>query len=342
MNDEVRDRLQELIAKNGTGLADDPRRVEAMLRDVAPGDTQEIFVLVSALGAHVVPEARQWHSSLPPEALVRRLTDRLRRELGLAEEPARWSVESWLLALGIPLPRQPPPTGEGAPPAGKKAPSAGKAARGHPAPPAQRTAAHPPGPGRGSPAPPPAPGGPSPAAAWSPSPPWAGPAPRPASPQRGPPAPIPPSSAWPGPRLPRGYPATGGRVSKLIVVTAALAFLPSVTKLPDYVNNGTGPRTLLQATSHDPASPLYPYDFWTPVILAVLVLTFTVISFGVFRRSLMVIASVPALGLVAYTCYIPTRGVAPGLGPYGSGYGVSLAAAVIALCAGVAASVRSH
>jgi beta-lactam-binding protein with PASTA domain len=110
MNDQVRTRLRELIARNGTGLADDPRRVEAMLRDIAPHDTQEIFVLVSALRAQLVPEARQWHNSLPPEALVRRLTDRLQRQLGLAEESARWSVESWLLALEIPLPHPPKPS----------------------------------------------------------------------------------------------------------------------------------------------------------------------------------------------------------------------------------------
>jgi hypothetical protein len=38
------------------------------------------------------------------------------------------------------------------------------------------------------------------------------------------------------------------------------------------------------------------------------------------QRSLMIAAGVAALGLIAYTLYIPPKGIFPGFGPYGSGY----------------------
>jgi hypothetical protein len=125
-----------------------------------------------------------------------------------------------------------------------------------------------------------------------------------------------------------------------MTLACGAVFLASVTLLTSYYRDPGG-KSLLQATNGDPNSPLYPPDFWIPVALIALVLIFTVISLRVPGRSLMVCATVAALGLVGYTLYIPTKGAAPGFGLYGSSYWLSLAAAAVtAIVAAAAASAR--
>jgi hypothetical protein len=159
----------------------------------------------------------------------------------------------------------------------------------------------------------------------------------------------PPAAVWPAPApvpAPRweddphsassALVAARRRVAKLIALAGAALFLASVTLLTSYVDNGTGPRSLFQATHGDPASPLYPRDFWAVADL----LACVTISLLTARRWAMVCAAAAAFGLIGYTLYIPTLGLAPGFGPYGSSYWVSLAAAVVmALGAGVGATV---
>jgi len=151
-------------------------------------------------------------------------------------------------------------------------------------------------------------------------------------------------------RVSRPSPGRGGaRVSRalgagqLIVLTGALVFLASVALLTGYTNNGTGWKSLWQATHGDLASPLYQDNFWIPVALAALALVFTAISAGTRRRLPMIGTAAAALGLVGYTLHIPTEGSSPGLHPYGSAYWLSLAAAIaMAIGAGVALTARSR
>jgi WD40 repeat protein len=96
-----------MIAQYGSSLADDPRRTEALLRDFCGAYKREIFVLVSALREQVASDLLAQQSSVPHEILLAQLTRRLRDNLALAEDAARWAVESWALALGVierPLP----------------------------------------------------------------------------------------------------------------------------------------------------------------------------------------------------------------------------------------------
>ncbi len=132
------------------------------------------------------------------------------------------------------------------------------------------------------------------------------------------------------------------RAGQIMVLAGSAVFLASVTLVTDYLNNGTGSKSLLEATHGDLASPLYPIEFWTPIALLVVVLVITVTSMMVPKRSLMIGAAVASLGLIGYTLYIPTKGSSPGFGPYGPGYWISLAAAVtVTLGAVVAAITRS-
>jgi serine/threonine-protein kinase len=150
-----------------------------------------------------------------------------------------------------------------------------------------------------------------------------------------------PSRARPGPRpsTPRASAPRKGWASKLIILACGAVFLAAVT-LASYYRDPGG-KSLLQATSGDPNSPLYPQDFWIPVTLVALVFMLTVIGLLAPRRSPMVCATAAALGLVGYTLYLPTKGTLPGFGPFGSGYWLSLGAAAVMTLAGVAASIRS-
>ena len=130
---------------------------------------------------------------------------------------------------------------------------------------------------------------------------------------------------------------------QLIVLIGGLVFIASVTLLTHYANNGTGWKSLWQATHGDLASPLYPEDFWIPVALAALALICTAISAGVRRRLVMIGAALGAAGLIGYTLYIPSEGSSPGFLPYGSSYWLSLAATItMVIGAAVALAARSR
>ncbi|MDY7078996.1 MAG: WD40 repeat domain-containing protein [Chloroflexota bacterium] len=117
MNDIPRQKLCEIVAQYGTSLKDDPRRTEALLRDFCGAYKREIFVLVSALREQVAADLLASQDSVPHQVLLAQLTRRLQDNLALAEDAARWAVESWALALGVierPLPA-PPRRREGVP-----------------------------------------------------------------------------------------------------------------------------------------------------------------------------------------------------------------------------------
>lgn len=101
MHELPRQKLCELIATYGRSVCDDPRRCEGLLRDYCGVYKREIHVLVSALKERVAADLLGSHSGVPREVVIARLTKRLQDDLGLAEDAARWAVESWALALGV-------------------------------------------------------------------------------------------------------------------------------------------------------------------------------------------------------------------------------------------------
>ncbi len=100
MHDQPRQVLRGLLAEYGPSLCDDPRRCEALLRDHCGDHKREIRVLVAALDERVPADLLRSQPDPPPAMLLNRLTRRLQDERGLAEDVARWAVESWALALG--------------------------------------------------------------------------------------------------------------------------------------------------------------------------------------------------------------------------------------------------
>ena len=101
MNNEPRQKLRELVARHGPAVVHDRRRCEGLLRDCCGEHRREIAVLVMALEEHVPADLLAASAGLPREALLPRLARRLSDNLALSEEAARWSVNSWALALGV-------------------------------------------------------------------------------------------------------------------------------------------------------------------------------------------------------------------------------------------------
>jgi serine/threonine protein kinase len=113
-----------------------------------------------------------------------------------------------------------------------------------------------------------------------------------------------------------------------VIVVSYIVFIISLTLLTDYINDGTGMKSLRFATSGDESSPLYPHDFWALIVLSTLVLTLTIASLRLRRRQFMAGAVAVSLGLIGYTVSIPYKGLHPGFSHYGSSYWLSLAAGV--------------
>src|SRR4051794_39514612 len=98
VSEMARDKLREAVVAFGRHAFSDPRRCEAILRDLCPSAPREIFLLVSALRENVASELISG-GAVPEEAVAAKLTHRLSESLGLAEDAARWAVESWHFAL---------------------------------------------------------------------------------------------------------------------------------------------------------------------------------------------------------------------------------------------------
>jgi protein kinase-like protein len=154
-------------------------------------------------------------------------------------------------------------------------------------------------------------------------------------------------TAGTGPGRAPGRPLTSaarparGWAGRLIAVAGCLVFLVSLTVLHQYVNNGTGWKSLWEATRGDVASPLYARDFWIPAALAAFVLIGTTLTVPARTSFGMGVVTVAALASIGYTLYIPTIGRSPGFAPYGTSYWLSLAAAAVMAVGAAAAGLRS-
>ncbi len=102
-----REKLRQIVEKNGEAILQDSDRVEGLLRDHCGSHRKEISALVGALNERVPLELRSsWQTAMTPEAMRARLVQRLEDNRGLAPEVADWAVEAWSYALGIGLGRR--------------------------------------------------------------------------------------------------------------------------------------------------------------------------------------------------------------------------------------------
>jgi len=101
VNDAVRTQLRQIVITYGLEICEDPRRVEALLRDLAAGYRREIAVLVGAVREGVPAELLAAKNRVLPAVLGERLARMLQDNLGLADEVARWAVSTWASALDV-------------------------------------------------------------------------------------------------------------------------------------------------------------------------------------------------------------------------------------------------
>lgn len=101
MNDIPRQVLREIIIKYGTSITDQPKRVEALLRDLCGEYKVEINVLVVAMWESIPNDLLSADRAYPSEVLLAKLTQRLRNNRALSMGAAAWAVASWAMALRI-------------------------------------------------------------------------------------------------------------------------------------------------------------------------------------------------------------------------------------------------
>ena len=101
-----REKLKELMEKNGDSLLQDRDRCEGLLKDYCGGHRREISAIVGALEERVPLELKSsWQTAMTPEAMRARLVQRLEDNRGLAPEVANYAVDTWSYALGVGLGR---------------------------------------------------------------------------------------------------------------------------------------------------------------------------------------------------------------------------------------------
>ena len=85
----------------GTEVCTDPRRVEALLRDLCGEHRLEISVIVAATVEEVPVELLASKDGGLPLTVGERLARQLQDNVGLSDENARWAVATWAFALDI-------------------------------------------------------------------------------------------------------------------------------------------------------------------------------------------------------------------------------------------------
>jgi hypothetical protein len=101
LNNLPRQKLCEIIKIYGKDVCNDHKRVKGLLNDFYRGNSPEINFLLTALEEKVDIYLLASSKTLPYEMISARLVERLYVNRGMANEIARWAVDSWVLALDV-------------------------------------------------------------------------------------------------------------------------------------------------------------------------------------------------------------------------------------------------
>lgn len=101
LNNQPRQKLQQIIATYGPSICNKPTRCKGLLLDYCGKHRREVNILISALEEQVASDLLNMSTGTPYEVLQARLEKRLYENLGMAEQFARWGIQSWAIALGI-------------------------------------------------------------------------------------------------------------------------------------------------------------------------------------------------------------------------------------------------
>lgn len=101
MNEFPRTKLVEIINKNGINIVYEKFRIRNFLNDLCGEYILEKNILLTAMD-HDIPDTLLSSSDvIPKEITIDRLVNRIKATTGLSEEPARYAIESWAIALGM-------------------------------------------------------------------------------------------------------------------------------------------------------------------------------------------------------------------------------------------------
>src|SRR5258708_29467374 len=102
MRDLPRQKLLDVIRQYGPSIAEDRRRLEALLAYLCGDEYRlEINLLMGALHEGVAKDLAGAQKGIPAHLLAEPLVLRLQDNLGVSAEAAQWAVDSWLQALGF-------------------------------------------------------------------------------------------------------------------------------------------------------------------------------------------------------------------------------------------------
>lgn len=101
MNNIVRHNLKIIITNYGINICNDPKKFEALLRDLSPQYKREINLLISVLRENIVTELLKLSNKNSIDIALVKLRQRLYDNLGIAPEFATWAIESWALMLEV-------------------------------------------------------------------------------------------------------------------------------------------------------------------------------------------------------------------------------------------------
>jgi len=99
-----REKLKELMEKNGDSLLQDRDRCEGLLKDYCGGHRREISAIVGALEEGSPGTEVFVATAMTPEHACKAV-QRLEDNRGLAPEIANYAVDTWSYALGVGLGR---------------------------------------------------------------------------------------------------------------------------------------------------------------------------------------------------------------------------------------------
>lgn len=93
--------LRQILLKYGKEICSDARRCENLLKDLCGSFRRETNVLVNAIEERVPLDLLAANRSMPLELLLTKLEKRLEEQTAMTADAARWTVESWALALNL-------------------------------------------------------------------------------------------------------------------------------------------------------------------------------------------------------------------------------------------------
>ncbi len=98
-NQEVRETLAQIVRQHGQSIAEDPPKLQGLLRDLVGQHRREINILMQAVRVNVPEELLR--SSGPTSLTAERLASKLQEDTGLSPDSAQWAVKTWGNAMGI-------------------------------------------------------------------------------------------------------------------------------------------------------------------------------------------------------------------------------------------------